>query len=448
MPSFPVSIIPACARHNMLLLSAGARNNLQQLLPIVFSRLQLSRHVSLSRRRSHILSSHIPVAMTINTFLEDVHARLRTNEANKITIVTGNDSAGIKNFYYSLYHYSYQLFVDLDSVVSALSFAYCSSQVDPTTLYVPLVKVPLADIDLRPEIDYVLSSAGIECKKLVYMDQIDVSKLETQETTSVVLVDHNRLTPPFTDEWNKKVVAVLDHHVDEGFYTNAVRRDVRMVGSCTSLVIHHFPDHFAPDTPLANIALGPILVDTIGLQWELGKTTDTDVDAFHKITKGRMNEADIKKRHEEIERVKSRVTHLCTRDLLRKDYKEWVVNGFRVGTSSMPWYLKAWIERDGMDNVIRDTQAYIQERHLDFEIVLTGYDHDGCYERELALFVYNDKLLVVKEALERDSSVDLTHRPFQPKDTSHIAFYHQGNVKMSRKQVWPLVQSLIENISK
>ena len=74
----------------MLLLSARARNN----LPIVFSRLQPSRPVSRIACRPSHLSSHIPVAMTINTFLDGIHARLRSNEQQKVTIVTGNDSAG------------------------------------------------------------------------------------------------------------------------------------------------------------------------------------------------------------------------------------------------------------------------------------------------------------------------------------------------------------------
>ncbi|KAI9274598.1 hypothetical protein BDA99DRAFT_533222 [Phascolomyces articulosus] len=365
---------------------------------------------------------------SINHFLDSVKESIKThNDGNPIVIVTGNDSA------------------DLDSIAAALLFSYISSQSSNNTLYIPLVKVPLADLELRPEVGFVLESVGVDYKKLICIDHIDLEALY-HANARVVLVDHNRLTLPFDEtKWNDRVDGVLDHHVDEGQYTDIPLRIVTMVGSCTSLVVLQFPDAFQhgnDKTALCQLAVGPILVDTIGLRWEFGKTTDTDVKAYD-IVKPSASDA---LTYDAIEQVKGRVQHLCTRDLLRKDYKEWIVDGYRVGTSSLPWNFHGWFDRDGAKDIVDKTQTYMDERQLDMEIIMTGYNgEDGQYKRELALFVSHSALLLVKATLEGNDDVGLELlNLIHAQSSSGVAFYSQGNVKMSRKQIWPLVQSIIE----
>ncbi|KAF7726195.1 Exopolyphosphatase [Apophysomyces ossiformis] len=366
----------------------------------------------------------------INEYLDNVRLNLQQKTyPGRTVIVTGNDSA------------------DLDSVVSALVFAFISNMLD-SSLYIPLVKVPSADISLRPEIEFVLGRAGIATSKLVCIDHVNLDALK-EGGAQVVLVDHNRLTAPFDASWDSRVIGVLDHHVDEGQYPDAPLRTVSMVGSCTSLVVLHFSKTIQQLSCLIDLITAPILVDTIGLRVEYGKTTEADVRAFELLkSQLRRSSSDY---YEEIEKIKSRVQHLSSRDLLRKDYKEWVVNGFLVGTSSLSWYLKGWIEREGIERAVESTLAYMDERQLDMEIILTSYDHSnegGKYERELAIFFKNERLLEIKSILENMEEVRLSPMPFKFDNSSgRIGFYHQGNVKMSRKQIWPLVQSLLQTIS-
>ncbi|KAI7865161.1 hypothetical protein BDF14DRAFT_1883708 [Spinellus fusiger] len=380
---------------------------------------------------------------TVNSFLDSVHEELREkSEKSHIVIVTGNDSA------------------DLDSIISALLFAFLSQQkADISTLFVPLVKVPLVDIALRPEVEFVLGSASIDVKKLVCSDHIDLESLSSHyNKVQVVLVDHNHLTAPFDATWTSRVVGVLDHHVDEGQYQDIPLRVVEMVGSCTSLVIRHFttfmkqPEYAAK---LAKLALSPLLVDTIGLRWDFGKMTQTDMDAFDVLSlflHWTSSDKQVQELYESIEHIKSNVKHMNTRDLLRKDYKEWFVHGYRIGTSSLPWHLKGWIERDGADSAIEATWGYAKERHLDMEVILTSYDHSkeeqgDSYKRELALFIVNNRLLEVKRALEMDTEIDLVPLLI-PYDNAggRIVLYNQINIKMSRKQIWPLIQSLLSKL--
>ncbi|KAI8379765.1 uncharacterized protein BYT42DRAFT_569940 [Radiomyces spectabilis] len=363
----------------------------------------------------------------------------RPDDTKSLIIVTGNDSA------------------DLDSIISSLLFAFLSQQSDNASVYIPLVKVPGEDLALRPEVNWVFEQAGVDVSNLICIDKVDLDAFP--ETTKVVLIDHNRLTPPFDEaKWSNRVVGVLDHHVDEKYYLDSPLRQISMVGSCMSLVIVHFMDVLHNNTQykhaITKLALAPILVDTIGLRWELGKTTETDVEVYDFLGGSEFKASDTMTTsndyYDQIETVKSRVQHLCCRDLLRKDYKEFVVNGYRVGTSSMSWYLQAWTERDGIEQMIESTWDFVKERKLDLEIILTSYDHaketkNGVYERELAFFIAKDCLLPIKKEMEDMKDVELTSLPFQyDSENGRISFYNQGAIKMSRKQIWPLVQTLLE----
>lgn len=316
-------------------------------------------------------------------------------------------------------------------------------------MYVPLVKVPSEDLQLRPELEYVLGSAGVDYKKLVCIDDLSLQSLPQAQ---VFLVDHNRLTPPFDESWERRVAGILDHHVDEKQYGSCPVRDIRMVGSCMTLVAEHFADllqgHPTYLHVIAEIALAPILVDTHALRWEFGKTTQADVDAFQRLAKP-LGSSEVDERmlqyFNQISAIKNRVQHLSTRDLLRRDYKQFTVGPFRIGTSSMPWNFQEWIERDGLDKIEKDTLAYMTERNLDMEMVLDSFERDG-YQRELALFIApNGRLRPVKEALEGNDEIQLKPYSQWVRDPS-IGWYNQGNIKMSRKQVWPLAQSIIEQL--
>lgn len=321
-------------------------------------------------------------------------------------------------------------------------FAYFSAEKDPNTLYIPLVKVPFADLKLRPELDFVMNTNDIDTSKLVCIDQINLEKLSNAR---LVLVDHNKLTAPFDDSrYAQQVIGILDHHVDEQLYKDIPLRVILMVGSCTSLVVHHFQDRQFSQN-ISKLALAPILVDTINLNWDLHRTTPADVDAYNILIK---SSGDTNGYYEQIEAAKSNIHHLSTRDLLRKDYKEFTVHRYRIGTSSLPWYFDAWVERDGYAKVTQDTMDYMKERDLDLEIVLTSFDHTdagGQYERELALFVRNEALMPLKETIESNTELALRTLQYTNEEDTRIRFYKQENIKMSRKQVWPLAKSIIEH---
>ncbi|KAI8065308.1 hypothetical protein BC940DRAFT_259325 [Gongronella butleri] len=383
--------------------------------------------------------------MPLATFLERIATALTTTATGTHPVlVSGNDSA------------------DLDSIIASLLYAYLSTFRDAqakqakTTLYIPYIKVPMADLALRPEVAYVFGQAGLDAHNLICADRVNLDQFA--KPLDIALVDHNCLTPPL-DALDARVISVLDHHVDEEKYMTASPRWVEMVGSCTSQVLLHFEAelHAIEEDDLkmiGTLALAPILVDTVALRWEFGKTTQKDVDAFELVAPCVFGTKDtqaacVRNYYNNIESVKSQIDHLCCRDLLRKDYKEWVVNGYRVGTSAMSWYFNGWLERDGKDKIIKETYAYAAERDLDLELAMTSYDHsktdkNGKYQRELAFFVVNKDLMQIKTAMENDKNIGLT--PLVPSDDKRIDFYSQANIKLSRKQIWPAVQQLLEQM--
>ncbi|KAG2230701.1 hypothetical protein INT48_003708 [Thamnidium elegans] len=366
---------------------------------------------------------------SLDQYLEYVRKELSNQTTHKV-IVSGNDSA------------------DLDSIISSLIFAYLSytQQKDTNTLFVPLVKVPKADLELRPELNFVLKQVGLDYKKLITIDQID-----TSQPTHIVLIDHNQLTVPFhTEAWANHVVGILDHHVDEKLYLNVPIRVVDMVGSCVTLVLKHFKVSVSAPwltEDIARLSMAPLLVDTVNLKWDLGRTTESDVQVFN-VLKEKVQSMEFNSFFKSIEKVKSEVDTMANYDILRRDYKEFPnVNGYKIGTSAVTWNFRAWAEREnGTESISKAAIDYAHERGLDMEVIFTAFDYDreevrgGDYRRELAVFVINKDLDRVKTSLENNKDLQLKRIEFDGSNE----YYDQGNIKMSRKQVWPLLKKLIE----
>lgn len=348
--------------------------------------------------------------------------------------------------------------VDLDSIISSLLFAYLSRFENKEEVYIPLIKVPKADLELRPELKYVLNTIGLDYKKLVTIDEID-----TTHATDIVLIDHNHLTAPLnTEEWNNHVIGVLDHHVDEKLYLDAPMRVIDMVGSCVTLVLKQFGVSTSSpwlDEDIARLAMAPLLVDTVNLKWDLGRTTQADVEVYEVLSSmvfTAQAQGSTESYFKAIERVKSEVDAMSNYDILRRDYKEFSdVNGYRIGTSAVTWNFNDWVKRenDSTESIVKAAKDYANERALDMEVIFTAFDHDregaGDYRRELAVFVINKDLLGVKKSLEENKELGLQSHHFKDSSTDNESyeFYKQGNVKMSRKQVWPLLKQLIMNKS-
>nr|CAG8440679.1 8858_t:CDS:2 [Entrophospora candida] len=402
---------------------------------------------------------------------------------DKLYLILGNESA------------------DLDSIISSISYALLSQKLlsnktplppsDPSyrnheqhTYYIPIIQINRHDFSLRQESDYVFTKCHIKSDQLVFLDDLKkflprLDLLEKKFELRLVLVDHNKLIEPWTG-FSKNVDSIIDHHKDEGLY-DAETRLIEGVGSATSLVALKFKEQWENQLKhnndgdndndkswnheLAKLLLAPILIDTGLLDISNGITTVKDQEAVKFLSEvlydnnnsGEIIPQDKNKFLEEyynaIAEARSNVKSLPSIDILRKDYKEWVLsNSCSIGISSVIWYIEDWIKRDGIDKLINVLKSYKQDHKLDLYIVLLSCKRpvEG-FGREMIIYLEKSSPLVNKgfiSELESSSMMKLKKLPFSSINNENdvVSFYKQEELTLSRKKVSPIIRELIENL--
>ncbi|KAL8936733.1 MAG: hypothetical protein Q9216_004774 [Gyalolechia sp. 2 TL-2023] len=408
--------------------------------------------------------------------------------SQKITIVTGNESA------------------DLDSLTSSILYAYIRSLAPPrnafSPLYVPLLNIPAADVSLRPEFYTLFNHANINASHLVTLDDLPTegnSALKA-ENTRWILVDHNKLQGNLGKEYGDRVFGVIDHHEDEG----AVRQDtdpeprvVEKCGSCTSLVIRTLRSSWESssdgsslssgggygqdglmindasvtrtwDAQIAKMALASILIDTANLTAE-GKVEQTDREAVKyleaKIYLSSRSAAQWNrdKFYKEMNEAKRNIDGLSFNDILRKDYKQWTEKGLNLGMSSVVKPLDFLAGKainnsseDKEDQFVTAIADFMAERDLTvFAIMTTSTSSSGEFQRELYIQALSSghaaASTFAKEAVQelqlKDHSVPaLSEKPGAMQPSSEGPWrkiWLQKDVTKSRKQVAPLLRKAI-----
>ncbi|KAJ3087025.1 hypothetical protein HK102_011950 [Quaeritorhiza haematococci] len=450
------------------------------------------------------------------------------NDLADVTVVLGNEAA------------------DLDSIVSSVSFAWykhilharANTPTGHERHFVPVINIPRADFPLRTECTFAFKtsfasppspplpttngetknqsapSLGEEIvSNLTFIDEVSLDAVSQNSKLRLVLTDHNIL-PPTLSKFNDLVEGVLDHHKDEGIYTNAQPREIVPVGSATTLVVERWEalltrgrildgnDDTVVDVSnkrdvlidghLAKLMLAPILVDTINLRTEFGRVTDRDrkmvdflvpfITEHEKLDASSLGLAVPRFNQdaffESLQAAKFDITHLETGDLLRKDYKEWVIGNYKLGIGSVGWHLQGadgWIEREeqqardsetgeqGLEVLERHIREFANERELDVMVVMTAFDHskkdgsgDRGFERELVVWfnqvlreLNTDKKILT--ALEGTEELQLEKMDVGDDEEVSlycpVSLYRQKNIKLSRKQVQPILQNILSTVS-
>ncbi|KAJ1723523.1 Exopolyphosphatase [Coemansia erecta] len=391
--------------------------------------------------------------------------------AGKLTLVLGNESA------------------DLDSMVSSISLAYTLTQTSSVPA-IPIINAPRADLSLRPDCNLLLTTtlalSGGSLHDLTFIDDIDLPSVIEKYTPAdnyvvpgqldVWLTDHN--APTSTQIFLEPFVrGIVDHHVDEGRCLGAETRDIEMVGSCASLVARMLREREPlVDSALAKMLLSPVLLDTANLsptankatdvdraavawllpqvQWaQMSATTNDDDDADSPVSLDVQNTTEL---YWALDKLKGQVSDLSARDLLRKDYKQWLVNDhsgsqWNVGISSVGYRLKKWVKRDGQEAIVAAVEQWVGERQLDIALVMT---HGKAKQKGVK--TYGRDLVVAFGERRMDKSSDviagLTASDLELTDfaklqsTEQVRFYEQQRTEASRKQVFPTLKGVIESV--
>ncbi|KAJ7628583.1 hypothetical protein FB45DRAFT_918684 [Roridomyces roridus] len=394
-------------------------------------------------------------------YLSDVRAT--PSKGSEWTVVMGNEAG------------------DLDSVASSIAYAWVRSEIEKKPS-IPLIQIAREDLVLRAENLYALGLAGIHDPGATLLCTTDIEELtSTTTTTTFALVDHNRLADAFSkDSPTCRVVAVIDHHEDEGLHRDAEPRHVQPAGSCASHVANLYPKEVEMPSELATLLLSAILIDTNGLRVG-GKAIQADHDAAaYLIPRSTLNAdsvsslssaAEVKRLSDELDSKKSDVSHLGAWDLLRRDYKEYTYTlnwhpgnpTIKAGLATVPVKLKAW-GSDGKREEVAN--RFMDHRGLSVLGVLTSFRDSGKlggkgkHRREQAWFVRDadtsQGALQVDDIAARlwkglEESDELRVEKHKKMSLSMAAstvqwrIYKQGNANATRKATAPLLKNIIES---
>ncbi|KAH7883075.1 hypothetical protein F5I97DRAFT_1815765 [Phlebopus sp. FC_14] len=416
---------------------------------------------------------------TLSHHLADQKARFLADQGRGWTLVMGNEAG------------------DLDTLASSIGYAWLRSHEssnEDQQKSVALMTTSRVDFVLRAENVHALQLARITdpYPELLCPEDLPVS----HQCTEYALVDHNNLQSNFASA-NAQVKAVLDHHEDEGKYLgSASPRIIEPAGSCASLVTRQNPPTPRPIPPeLATLLLSAIMIDTQGLK-KGGKALGVDRDAAAWLLRhsslpdlapaadgtGNINlslpaegaldtltdHSLIRSLTDTLSTKKMAVSHLSTRDLLRRDYKEYTLNvspsisvqpgPVKAGLATVPLPLSVYFASHP-SSTMAESQAWMKERGLSILGVLTTYrGKKGVGKREEMWIVHEsladtaDRQLALRlfRGLEADKQLRLKRVDFGPSNdfSFHADFtvrvYKQKNASATRKQIAPTLKQILE----
>lgn len=300
------------------------------------------------------------------------------------------------------------------------------------------VAVPRADLPLRPEVRWLLQTAGVDEHALLCSDEADVSTLHTD---SVVLVDHNVLQPSLR-ALESLVSEIVDHHDDAGKHGGAAR-DIAPLGSCSSLIFEHLhagaPSLLGESSPLRLCLLGAILLDTGNLTGVAGRCTPRDVAVATALGKG----VDTDALYATLFRLRTDQRGFSTPDLLRRDVKVFTFAGWKVAISSIGVPLEELCGRTS-DPVDAAMDASSRAGGLDFVVLMTACGEGDEFNREIAVWAPHGGAADAAGVLPRLEAALADHKtlaleqmepPPEGWPAGRGTCFKQRNLKASRKQI-------------
>lgn len=370
------------------------------------------------------------MSTTIRSFLQF----LKNDHLNKLTsssvlkVVLGNEAA------------------DFDSVVSALTYAYCSYQKDPQNPLIPIINVPRAEIPLRRDVIRCLDRLNITEDLLFFNEEFRRYKALCG-SVNAILVDHNEVEMSSRELINA-VTGIIDHHKDQKLHLEAHPRIVQTTGSCSSLVFNYWSDTILKldhecSKKVALLCMGAALLDTSNFRY---KVEAPDLEAL-KYYESILSKVDREEYYKQLKSDKDDLNGMHIKDIFKKDYKEFTFEKdqkkIKVGIASVGKPLE-WLARQCNTAEEFNSECFEaqKERSVDVFIVMTAWQDGDEFKREILVIspIKSTSEKIVNEIsselkLENSDQIGVT-------DFNNHSYYFnafkQLNVLASRKQVVPL----------
>ena len=346
---------------------------------------------------------------------------------------------------------------DPDSLAATLAYAWLLRLQARHGGALPYVPIPRADLRLRPEALELFGQIGLDPSSLLFSDDLEPGQIALLAQVRLSVLDSDGAYLPA--EVQACIAEVLDHHVE----TEAARQQapdsswtIEPVGSTCTLVAERFfrQRPGALDRELARLLLGPILLDTAGLDPAAGRASERDRAAAARLAElAGVASADLYGR---LRAARQELQGLATEELLRRDFKEGQAGKWRYGISSVPLSRARWLDRDpSLDAGVR---RFREARALNLLVVMTGYSVPGpadalaglagqasaAFRRELALCAGEPVLAARTEAFLR--SLPLRFEEL-PGSGPGVRWFVQGATEYSRKRLEPLLRTWLGGLS-
>ncbi|MFO7717593.1 MAG: manganese-dependent inorganic pyrophosphatase, partial [Desulfohalobium sp.] len=263
---------------------------------------------------------------------------------------------------------------DTDSVCAAIALADLKSKLGLET-------VPGVQGDLSPESKFVLDKFGMDAPEPV-----------TDATgKQVFLVDHSDLSQSLDNLDKGELLGIVDHHkVGDVTTPNPVEVWTWPVG-CTCTVLKSMYDFYGVQIPknIAGIMTCAILSDTV--IFKSATCTDEDKQAAEALAKI-AGLGDLTSLGMEMFKVKSAIEGTPVRELVKRDYKNFDMNGKKVGIGQLEVVDLSLLD-SVKDDLAKDIQALKNEdgNHSVF-LLLTDIMKEGSE----MLIVSDDESMVEK----------------------------------------------------
>ncbi len=330
---------------------------------------------------------------------------------------------------------------DLDSIASALVLAWHLAGQQPEEKPVALIAIPRSDLNLRPDVKFVLNLAGIEPNHLLFTDDMNLDALLGQGT-KLVLVDHNRLETGLAGR-NPLVSAIIDHHHDEGWFPEATPRIIEPVGSTATLVAELIlREKTAVDKNAALLLLSALLLDTVNLSPTAGRCTERDKQVATRLLAICDQERD--PFYYQLNKARHDYTHLSSQELLERDYKQWSFPAGSYGISTVLLSLDKLQARESELASVTAQFSLLKNIHL-FIVMLAS--QEGEFKRDLILFCRDTGIHGrIEKFLDKEGLGLSAVGRGKVVSGGLVKMYNQAEVSLSRKKLQPRVQIFLNDL--
>ncbi|KAJ8924784.1 hypothetical protein NQ315_000937 [Exocentrus adspersus] len=342
---------------------------------------------------------------------------------------------------------------DLDSTVSSLILAYYlsvhkSPRIPNSALVIPVLNVSRENFLLRTDNCFVLRELGVPLEYLIYRDVVDFEELVITKRVTASLVDHHILSKN-DSVLESSVIEILDHRP---FDTNSkwnknVKLKIQEVGSCSTLVadlIFETDEDFL-NRDLAYAIYETIIFDTVALIAEVGRAKELDFAVTKKLENKFEFNQDRKVVYDKLWAAHNDVSHLSPRQILVKDLK--IVENLPV--PGLPMLTEDFLQlKDAYDAVENTAQEYKVP-----VLVLVGLDATKEVKRDIGVFWTTEGETLKDILLDKfNNSEKLKGYNFCFEEVNsgynNIICLRQNNIKLSRKQVIPLIKDAVLELGK